>query len=160
MNKIITLILTIAIAAPALAWGHHGGGRVYCHGGYRDIGAHHGYGWHGYHHHYYHGGWGRGGCNFWPGFAGAAVGAVVGGVIANTVTTPTTVVAPAPVVVQQPTVVTTPTVVQTTPVVTTTPVVQQQTTYVNTTYQTAPRWVPGQYVDFGNTRVWQPGHYE
>jgi len=104
------------------------------------------------HHPHYHGGWGRGGCNFWPGF----VGGVVGGVVANTL------VQPAPVVVSQPVVVPQPVVVQQPAVV-----VQQQPTVVvqQPVSQTQNVWVEGRYVDQVQAngsviRTWQPGHYE
>ena len=83
----------------------------------------------------YHGGfWGRGGCNFWPGF----VGGVVGSALYDAVTYPR--YASSPVVVQQPA-----------------PVVVQQPV-------TQSVWVEGRYVDQVQAngtvvRVWQPGHY-
>ena len=91
--------------------------------------------------------WGRGGRNFWPGFTGA----LVGGLVANTV-------APRPVVVTTPTVVATP-VVTTPTVVTTTPVVTTPVTTVQNV------WVEGRYVDTVQPngtviRQWIPGHYE
>lgn len=131
-----------------------------------------GFGGHGWHHgpivHHHHGGWGRGGCNFWPGFVGGLVGgAIVNSVVSTPVvasptivTTPTIVTAPAvvtqPVVVQQP-VVTAPVVTQ--PVVVQQPVVQQPATTVQNV------WVEGRYVDQQQAdgtvvRTWQPGHYE
>ena len=113
--------------------------------------------------HHSHGGWwGRGGCNFWPGFFGG----VVGGALVRPV------VSPAPVVVATPTVVTTPVVaapVVTAPAVVTTPVVAAPV--VATPVVTAPVtqtqnvWVEGRYVDQVQPngtvlRVWSPGHYE
>jgi len=100
----------------------------------------------------HHGGWGRGGCNFWPGF----VGGVIGGAIASSVVSPAPVVVTQPVVTQ-PVVVTQPTVV-TQPVVTQTVVSQPVTTTQNV-------WVEGRYVDTVQAngsviRTWQPGHYE
>ena len=127
--------------------------------------AHHG-GWHRvpvYHHHHCHGGWwGRGGCNFWPGFVGGVVGGVVGSAIVaprETVVVQQPAVVTQPVVVQQPTVVTQPVVVQQPTVVTQPVVVQQPQPQVSSV------WVDGRYVDQvqpnGSTvRVWQPGHYE
>ena len=61
-----------------------------------------------HHYHSHHSSWGRGGCNFWPGF----LGGVAGSVIMSTLPPPP----PAPVVVVPP-VPTTPIVVQPTPVV-------------------------------------------
>ena len=110
-----------------------------------------------YHHHHVHGGyWGRGGCNFWPGF----VGGVIGGAVASAIVEPRETVIvqqPAPTVVTQPVVVQQP-VVQ--PVVVQQPVVQQPVIV-----QPQQVWVEGRYVDQvqanGSTvRVWQPGHYE
>lgn len=113
-------------------------------------------------HHYppppHHDGWGRGGCNFWPGFVGGVVGGLVGSAVASPA--PVVVTQPVvtqPVVVSQPVVVTQPTVV-TQPVVTQTVVSQPVTTTQNV-------WVEGRYVDTvqanGTTvRTWQPGHYE
>lgn len=103
----------------------------------------------------YHGGfWGRGGCNFWPGFVGGVVGSAIYDAVtypryaSSVVVTPapTVVAAPAPVVVQQQ-----PVVVQQQPVVVQQPVVQSV-------------WVEGRYVDQVQAngtvvRVWQPGHY-
>lgn len=98
-------------------------------------------------------GWGRGGRNFWPGF----VGGLVGGIVANTVVSPTPVVVSQPAVVAQPVVVTQPTVI-TQPVVTQTVVAQPVTTTQNV-------WVEGRYIDTVQAngavvRTWQPGHYE
>jgi len=139
MKKMIVMVAIAGAAASVLA-GPHG-----CH---RPCGP----GW-GHrpppppHHHY---GWGRGGCNFWPGF----IGGMIGGAVANAI------VEPSPVVVTTP-VVTTPVV--TTPVVTT-PVVVQPTA-VQAVTQTQNVWVEGRYVDQVQAngtvvRVWQPGHYE
>lgn len=104
-------------------------------------------------HHYYRGGWGPGGCNFWPGF----VGGLAGGIIANAVAQPT------PVVVSQP-VVTTPVVVQQ-PVVVSQPTVVSQPVVAAPVTQTQNVWVEGRYVDQVQAngtvvRVWNPGHYE
>jgi len=143
MKKMLIILGVAAISASAFAHGHG-----CCPGGWRPGPAPH---------HYYHGGgWGRGGCNFWPGFVGGVVGGVVGGAIANTV------VAPAPVVVQQP-VVTQPIVV-TQPTVVTQPVVQQ-TVVTQPVATTQNVWVEGRYVDTVQAngtvvRTWQPGHYE
>ena len=118
--------------------------------------------------HHSHGGWwGRGGCNFWPGFFGG----VVGGALVRPV------VSPAPVVVATPVVVTTPVVaapivaapVVTAPAVVTTPVVAAPV--VTTPVVSAPVaqtqnvWVEGRYVDQVQPNgtvlhVWSPGHYE
>jgi len=128
------------------------------------------HGWHGCHPHYYHGGWwGRGGCNFWPGF----VGGVVGGMIGTSLTRPnyreTVVVQPAPTVVTQPFVVQQPVVVQQPqPIVVQQPAVVQQAQPVvvqQPVAQTTTVWVEGRYVDQPQAngsvvRVWQPGHYE
>ena len=110
-----------------------------------------------YHGPRYHGGfWGRGGCNFWPGFVGGVVGSALYDAVtypryaSSVVVTPApaVVAAPAPVVVQQPA----PVVVQQpAPVVVQQPVAQSV-------------WVEGRYVDQVQAngtvvRVWQPGHY-
>jgi len=95
--------------------------------------------------------WGRGGCNFWPGF----IGGVVGGLACNAVTAPcreTVVVQSTPTVVTQPVVVQQPVVVSQ-PVVTA-PVTQTQNV-----------WVEGRYIDTVQAngtivRTWSPGHYE
>lgn len=159
MNKIkITVVLIAFAASSSVVAGPRGCGG----GGFRPGPC--GPGRPGYcrpcppppHHGGHHGGfWGRGGCNFWPGF----IGGVVGGVVANTIVEPvvTRPVVVSPTVVAAPTVVTTPTVV-TAPVVTQTVVTQPATTIQNV-------WVEGCYVDQlqanGSTvRVWQPGHYE
>ena len=111
---------------------------------------------HGYHH---HGGWGRGGAHFWPGF----VGGVIGGAVVEAIVGPR----PAPVVVAAPAVVTTPVVTQ--PVVVQQPVVTQPVIAQPVVQQSAPQtqnvWVEGRYVDQQQSngsvvRVWQPGHYE
>lgn len=83
----------------------------------------------------HHGVWGRGGCNFWPGF----VGGVLGGVVSGAIT-------PAPIVVTPPTVVSTPVVVR-------------------PEYVAQQVWIPGRYIDQVSpngaiVRVWQPGHWE
>ena len=143
--KIVVALVACTVAGATFA-GPHFGGRGWHHG---PI-VHH------------HGGWGRGGCNFWPGF----VGGLIGGTIAHTVvSTP---------VVASPTIVTTPTIV--TPTVVTQPVVVQQPVVVPqpvvaqpvvtqpaTTVQNV--WVEGRYVDQVQAngtvvRTWQPGHYE
>lgn len=141
MKKKIAVVIVMALSAGMLFARPHGGHR----GPKRDFrGAkmHH-RSHHRPHHPHHHSGWGRGGRNFWPGFAGA----FVGGVVANTIVRPTVVTTP---------VVTTPVV--TTPIVTT-PVVTQPV------YTTQQVWVPGAYVDQVQPngtviRVWQPGHYE
>ena len=137
MNKKLIVMLGVAtlMVGGAFAHGWHGGPRH--HWAPRPV----------YHHYHHHGGyWGRGGCNFWPGF----VGGVVGGAIGSAIIAPreTVVVQPAPTVVTQPVVVQQPVVQQ--------PVVVQQPQQV---------WIDGRYVDQvqanGSTvRVWQPGHYE
>ena len=122
-----------------------------------------------YHHHYHHSGWGRGGCNFWPGF----VGGIVGGVVGTAITTPyyrrDVVVTPAPTIVQNPVVVQNPApVIVQQPTVIQNPapiVVQNPTTVVTTPQVTQKIWVEGRYVDStdqnGNViRVWEPGHYQ
>jgi len=102
--------------------------------------------------------WGRGGRNFWPGFAGG----VVGGIIGSAISSPTVVAAP-PTVVTTPTVVT-PTVVAA-PTVVTTPAVVTPTVVTTPVATTQNVWVNGCYVDQVQAngsviRVWQPGHYE
>lgn len=138
-KKLLVLVAVAAVSIGAFArphgGGHHGGPR----GGHHSAPAmHHGGPRHhgGGHHHGHHGySWGHGGRNFWPGFIGGAVGALV----YDAVTTPSPVVVTTPVV--------------TTPVVTT-PIVTTQNI-----------WVEGRYVDQVQPngviiRVWQPGHYE
>lgn len=148
MNKKMTIMAVLAMCAcAAFASPHRGPGLggprrgmgprpapVMTRGGYHHSSA-----------------WCRGGRNFWPGF----VGGVIGGVVANAITTPAPVVVsqPAPVVVQQPVVVAPSQVVTPTPVV------------VQPTYVTQQVWVPGRYIDQVQAngtivRVWQPGHYE
>ena len=56
-------------------------------------------------HHHHGGGWGRGGCNFWPGF----VGGLIGGAVTSAIVEP---IVASPTVVATPTVVTTPVVTQ------------------------------------------------
>ena len=129
-KKIVVVLIACVACGAAFARPHFGG-----------------LGWH--HrpivHHYHHGGWGRGGCNFWPGFVGGLIGGAVSSAIVSTPTVVTTpvVVQPAPTVVQP-----TQVVVQPTPVT-----------------QTRNVWVEGRYVDQVQAngtviRVWQPGHYE
>ena len=90
-----------------------------------------------HHHHHHHG---SGGAIA----AGVVGGALLGGLVASAVATPTTtVVTPAPVVVQPA-----PVVVAPQPI-----------------YQTQNVWVEGRYVDMVQPngaiiRTWQPGHYE
>ncbi len=79
---------------------------------------------------HHHSAWGRGGCNFWPGF----IGGVVGGAVVSSVVTP------APVVVAAAPAVTT---------VTTTQSVWIDGRYID---QVQPNGVV--------VRTWQPGHYE
>jgi len=136
----------VAVAGPGFRGHHggpHGGPGMHFRGGPRPGP---GPGFH--HHHHYYSGWGRGGRNFWPGFAGGVVGGLLYDAIVprtTIVTTPTVVTTPA--VVAAPTVVTTPTVVAA----------------PATTVQSV--WVNGCYVDQVQAngtviRVWQPGHYE
>jgi len=96
--------------------------------------------------------WGRGGCNFWPGF----VGGVVGGLACNAVAAPyyneTVVVQSTPNVVTQP-------------VVVQTPVMVSQSVAASPVTQTQNVWVEGRYVDTVQpngsvVRTWNPGHYE
>ena len=164
MKKIIMILAVCSISLGAFARPFHGG---FHHVGYHHAGFHHG----GYHHghgiHHCHGGWGRGGCNFWPGF----VGGIVGGVVGTAITTPyyrrDVVVTPAPTIVQNPVVVQNPVIVQQ-PTVIQNPapiVVQNPTTVVTTPQVTQKVWVGGRYVDSqdsnGNViRVWEPGHWE
>jgi len=116
--------------------------------------------------HYYHNYgcgdfWGRGGCNFWPGF----IGGLVGGVAASALTSPRQ-----STVVTQPAVVTQPVVIQQQPVVIQqqplpTVVSQPATVVAAPVTQIQNVWVEGRYVDQvqpnGSViRTWSPGHYE
>lgn len=110
------------------------------------------------HYRHHHGGWGRGGRNFWPGFVGGVVG---GAIIGSTLSRPALVVSQPvvaqPVVVQQP-VITQPVVVQQ-------PVIQQPVVVQQPVTQVQNVWVEGRYVDQVQpngavVRTWQPGHYE
>ena len=135
MNKKMTIagVVVLAMALGAFARPHGPG--------FRPCGPGPGPGF--YHGPRYHGGfWGRGGCNFWPGFVGGVVGCALYDAVtypryaSSVVVTP----APAPVVVQQQ------------PVVVQQPAVQSSV------------WVEGRYVDQVQAngtviRVWQPGHY-
>lgn len=158
MKKIIALLVVCSISLGAFAWHGHGG---FHHGGY-----HH---WHGG----YHYGWGRAGCNFWPGFVGGVVGGVVGTAIATPYYRSSVVVTPAPTIVQNPVVVQNPAPVivqQPTVIQNPTPIVVQNPTTVVTPQVTQQQviqkiWVNGRYVDRpdqnGNViRVWEPGHWE
>lgn len=103
-------------------------------------------------------GWGRGGCNFWPGF----VGGLIGGAIMSRASSPAPTIVQQPVV-QQPVIVQQPVVVQSQPVVVQQPVVQQVVRQPVTQVQNV--WVEGRYVDQVQAngtvvRTWQPGHYE
>ena len=139
MKKIIALAVALAVASTLFARPGPGGFRP-GHGGFRPVpvpvGHHH-------HHHHHHSGGAIA--------AGVVGGAILGGLIASAVATPTTtVVTPAPVVVQPA-----PVVVQPAPVV----VAPQPV------YQTQNVWVEGRYVDTVQPngaviRTWQPGHYE
>ena len=145
MKKLVIAIVLTAVSTGAFAHGWHGG--------------YHHHGWHGGYHHYHGGYWGRGGCNFWPGFVGGVVGGVVGTTLARPYYSETVVVQSSPTVVTQPVVVQQPAVV-TQPVV-----VQQPTVVQQPVVQRQPVWVEGRYVDQvqanGSTvRIWQPGHYE
>ena len=150
MKKITTIAMLAAMAVATTAFAGRGPSR---HGGRRGAPPRHAIivrtvpsgGHHYRHHNRHHSFWGRGGRNFWPGF----VGGVVGGVVYDTVTTPT--------IVTTPTVVAAPTTVVTVPAATT--VVSTPATTVQNV------WVEGRYVDQiqpnGTTiRVWQPAHYE
>ena len=173
MNKKIMIagFAAVALSLGAFAGPHRGFGGP--HGGFHHPPPmHHS---HGFHHG--HSVWGRGGCNFWPGF----VGGVVGGLVYDAVTTPycrSSVVVASPTVVSAPAVVATPTVV-TTPAVVAQPVVTQsvvaqpvvaqpvvtQPVVAQPVSQTQNVWVEGRYVDQVQdngtvVRVWQPGHYE
>ena len=109
MKKLVITIALVVASTGAFAHGWHGG--------------YHHHGWHGGYHHYHGGYWGRGGCNFWPGFVGGVVGGVVG--------TPSAVYADAPAV----------------------PVVQRQPVWVEGRYvdqvqangSTVRIWQPGHY---------------
>ena len=131
MNKIIVLAVALAAASTLSARPGYGGFRPVP----VPVGHHH-------HHHHHSGG---------AIAAGVVGGAILGGLIASAVATPTTtVVTPAPVVVQPA-----PVVVQPAPVV----VAPQPV------YQTQNVWVEGRYVDTVQPngaviRTWQPGHYE
>jgi len=145
MKKMIVLLGVIAVSVSALAW--HGpcgpcwGPPPPCHGGW----------------------WGRGGCNFWPGFVGGVVGGLAVGSLSRPAYRETVVVQQTPtVVIQQPAVVTQPIVVQQ-------PTVVQQPAVVQQSAAPAPSgqmvWVEGTYIDKiqpngTTTRVWNPAHYE
>lgn len=132
MKKTIALAVALAAASTLFARPGPGGFRP-GHGGFRPVpvpvGHHH-------HHHHHHSGGAIA--------AGVVGGAILGGLVASAVATPTTtVVTPAPVVVQPA-----PVVVAPQPV-----------------YQTQNVWVEGRYVDTVQPngtviRTWQPGHYE
>ena len=154
MKKIIMLLAVCSISLGAFARPFHG-----CFHHRPPV----------YHHHYHHSGWGRGGCNFWPGFVGGVVGGVVGTAIATPYYRSSVVVTPAPTIVQNPVVVQNPApVVVQQPTVIQNPspiVVQNPTTVVTTPQVTQKVWVDGRYVDSqdsnGNViRVWEPGHYQ
>ena len=131
MKKIIALAVALAAASTLFARPGPGGFRP-GHGGFRPVPVPVGY----HHHHHHH----NGGAIA----AGVVGGAILGGLVASAVATPTTtVVTPAPVVVQPA-----PVVVAPQPV-----------------YQTQNVWVEGRYVDTVQPngaviRTWQPGHYE
>lgn len=136
--------MTMAVALAAVLCGSACFARGGHGGGFHRGPVHH----HAPVHHHHGSVWGRGGCNFWPGFVGGVVGASI---IRPTVVSPvvTTPVVTTPIVTTP--VVTTPVV--TTPVVST-PVVTTQNV-----------WIEGRYVDQVSAngtiiRVWQPGHYE
>ena len=135
-----TIALAVALAAASTLFARPGPGGVRPgHGGFRPVPVPVGY----HHHHHHH----NGGAIA----AGVVGGAILGGLVASAVATPTTtVVTPAPVVVQPA-----PVVVQPAPVV----VAPQPV------YQTQNVWVEGRYVDTVQPngaviRTWQPGHYE
>ena len=138
MKKTIALAVALAAASALFARPGPGGFRP-GHGGFRPVPVPVGY----HHHHHHH----NGGAIA----AGVVGGAILGGLVASAVATPTTtVVTPAPVVVQPA-----PVVVQPAPVV----VAPQPV------YQTQNVWVEGRYVDTVQPngaviRTWQPGHYE
>lgn len=131
MKKTIALVVALAAASTLFARPGPGGFRP-GHGGFRPVPVPVGH----HHHHHHHSGGAIA--------AGVVGGAILGGLIANAVATPTTtVVTPAPVVVQPA-----PVVVAPQPV-----------------YQTQNVWVEGRYVDTVQPngaviRTWQPGHYE
>lgn len=138
MKKIIALAVALAAASTLFARLGPGGFRP-GHGGFRPVPVPVGH-----HHHLHHH---SGGAIA----AGVIGGAILGGLVASAVATPTTtVVTPAPVVVQPA-----PVVVQPAPVV----VAPQPV------YQTQNVWVEGRYVDTVQPNgavihTWQPGHYE
>ena len=131
MKKVIALAVALAAASTLFARPGPGGFRP-GHGGFRPVPVPVGH----HHHHHHHSGGAIA--------AGVVGGAILGGLIASAVATPTTtVVTPAPVVVQPA-----PVVVAPQPV-----------------YQTQNVWVEGRYVDTVQPngaviRTWQPGHYE
>lgn len=137
MKKIIALAVALAAASTLFARPGPGGFRP-GHGGFRPVPVPVGH-----HHHHHH--------SVVAIAAGVVGGAILGGLVASAVATPTTtVVTPAPVVVQPA-----PVVVQPAPVV----VAPQPV------YQTQNVWVEGRYVDTVQPngaviRTWQPGHYE
>ena len=137
MKKIIALAVALAAASTLFARPGPGGFRP-GHGDFRPVPVPVGH-----HHHHHHSGGAI--------VAGVVGGAILGGLVASAVATPTTpVVTPAPVVVQPA-----PVVVQPAPVV----VAPQPV------YQTQNVWVEGRYVDTVQPngaviRTWQPGHYE
>ena len=139
MKRIIVFAMALVAASTLFARGH-----VPYRPSYAPVHSSH------HHHHHHHG---SGGAIA----AGIVGGAILGGLVASAVATPTTtVVQPAPVVVQPA-----PVVVQSAPVVVqSAPVVVQQPVY-----QTQNVWVEGRYVDTVQPngaviRTWQPGHYE
>lgn len=140
MKKTIALAVALAAASTLFARPGPGGFRP-GHGGFRPVPVPVGHHHHHHHHHHHSGG---------AIAAGVVGGAILGGLVASAVATPTTtVVTPAPVVVQPA-----PVVVQPAPVVVQQPV-----------YQTQNVWVEGRYVDTVQPngtvlRTWQPGHYE
>jgi len=149
MKKILLMIGVVTAAICAFA-GPHGCGPCGPGWGPRPCGP--GWGHRPPPPHCHGGWWGRGGCNFWPGF----VGGVIGGAVASAI------VDPAPVVVTTP-VVTTPVVTR--PVVVQQPVVVSQPVVVTPVTQTQNVWVERRYVDQVQAngsviRTWQPGHYE
>ena len=144
MKKTIALAVALAAASTLFARPGPGGFRP-GHGGFRPVPVPMGH-----HHHHHHSGGAIA--------AGVIGGAILGGLVASAVATPTTtVVTPAPVVVQSA-----PVVVQPAPVVVApAPVVVAP----QPVYQTQNVWVEGRYVDTVQPngaviRTWQPGHYE